>query len=141
MKNLNTNRVQQLLDEEVEKDIIGIKDDGIEDDVKDELSKIQDKIEKEKKKYLMSTDKDNHGDVKKNKNYRVTQTEKQRRLREVIEMTNRGFTYSEIVNLCKKRWSCSDRTVERYISDAKKIEVVPEKELKIYRSNNISRCL
>lgn len=130
-KNIDDEKVKLAVVEKEEDEFIGL--DGNKDIDTDAMA-IVEEIENNRPKEVS---KDKTGSKK---NYKVTKEEKLVRLREIFEVSNRGFNYSEIVQYGQQRWGVTERTIERYIAEAKDLNVFSPKDAKEYRSDSIARC-
>ncbi len=134
-------RVERAIDEMDEETFIGETKKIEDEDLNEEITG-EEEVEEENEKLLAIAIANGMEENKEQKpqNIKTTQEEKLKRIKEVLLLANKGFTYSEIIEYAKKRWIVSRRTAERYIRDARRVEAVNEKDIKNFRNDAISRC-
>lgn len=125
-----TAKVVQALEEKAEEEFIGLEEDI--GDIKQDAERLINEIEGKRGKHI-TTDP--------GKTTRVSAEQKRVRLREILELINRGLTYVEIIEYGESRWEVAGRTVERYIKEAKSLTKIPSKDIKHQRRDAVSRAL
>lgn len=127
-------RVEKMLEVKDDEDFIGLEEDIDTNEIESAAHELMELVKRERPKDVSRR-------KNKKKGYNLTKEEKRTRLREVLQCFNTGMTYNEVVEYGKRRWNCSERTVQRYITSARDIEAMPERDINEFRSDSISRCL
>lgn len=128
-----TDNVEKALELKDDEDFIGIADEINMEEIAQSADMLMNLIESTRDDKVVKKE---QPDPRK-----VTKSDMQKRIKEILELLNRGFVLAEIYEYGEKRWGCSERTIQRYLEKARKMDTLPERDVLEFRKDNTSRCL